>query len=132
MKNLANCKPTEFLRQANKIRKYVAGWLKATEIMEIRKKLPELPEGASSEEKKNALRKQASENFAAILDSVMETHADETLVLLGMLCFVEPEDIDNHPVRDYIGAFSELLNCEEVIDFFTSLTQWAKRAGLTA
>ena len=132
MKNLANCKPTEFLRQANKIRKYVASWLKATEIMEIRKKLPELPEGASSEEKKNALRKQASENFAAILDSVMDTHADETLILLGMLCFVEPEDIDNHPVRDYIGAFSELLNCEEVIDFFISLTQWAKRAGLTA
>ena len=131
MKNLANCKPTEFLRQANKIRKYVAGWLKMTDIMEIRKKSPEFKDGATEEEKREALRGQARSNFAEILESIMDTHADETLILLGMLCFVEPEDIDNHSVREYIGAFSELLNCEEVIDFFISLTQWAKRAGLT-
>lgn len=37
MKNLANCTPSEFLKQTNKIKKSVEKWLKATDIMEIRK-----------------------------------------------------------------------------------------------
>ena len=41
MKTLANCNPVEFLVQTNKIRKAVWDWLSLTQVMEIRKNLPE-------------------------------------------------------------------------------------------
>ena len=63
MKNLANCKPSEFLRQTNKIRRAAEKWLKITDIMEIRKTLPELPEDISTAERKEAIAKQGQENF---------------------------------------------------------------------
>ena len=47
MKNLANCKPTEFLRQTNRIRKYVAQWLDMTGILDIRKDMPEVDKTVS-------------------------------------------------------------------------------------
>ena len=36
LKTLANCKPSEFLKQTNKIRKAAAEWLTATDILEIK------------------------------------------------------------------------------------------------
>lgn len=131
MKNLANCAPREFWRQTNKIRKYVSKWLTDTEIMEIRRRLPEIPDDATDEDRKAAVKAQISRNLDAIFDAVMETHADETTNLLGMLCFVEPEDVDNHPMREYLGALSEMLNSNEVFDFFISLVRVAKKLGLT-
>ena len=52
MKNLANCKPSEFLVQTNKIRKSVEKWLKITDIMNIRKVVPPEKEGQTAEERK--------------------------------------------------------------------------------
>ena len=37
MKNLANCKPSEFLAQTFKIKKSLQEWLDVTKLMEIRK-----------------------------------------------------------------------------------------------
>ena len=54
MKNLANCKPSEFLVQTNKIRKSVEKWLTVTDIMNIRRTQPELAEGMSREERQAA------------------------------------------------------------------------------
>ena len=51
MKNLANCTPTEFFRQTNLIRKSVSKWLTDTDIQGIRKRMPEIPEDASPEER---------------------------------------------------------------------------------
>ena len=38
MKNLANCTPTEFLKQTSKIKRSAEKWLKVTDIMAIRKR----------------------------------------------------------------------------------------------
>ena len=57
MKNLANCTPVEFLRQTNKIRHSVEGWLKETGILEVRKNKPiliEITDTMSDEEKQKA------------------------------------------------------------------------------
>lgn len=126
MKNLANCKPSEFLRQTNKIRRAAEKWLKITEIMEIRKTLPDLPADVTAEERKAAIAKQGQVNFSAILDAILEKHPDETLELLAMLCFIEPEDADNHPVSDYLDAVSEMIGNESVLGFFTSLMRLAQ------
>ena len=137
MKNLANCKPSEFLRQTNKIRKAVSNWLELTKILEIRKEQPDLIEltiDMSPEEREAALKKnrearerKVKENFSAMLDSMLEDHPDETLEILGLLCFVEPEDVDNHDMTEYIQAMNDLLENQAVLGFFTSLMQLGAR-----
>lgn len=137
MKNLANCKPSEFLKQTNKIRKSVAKWLTMTDILNIRRRLPEYEKaavGATAEERAAVIRrnaelkrKQAIENAMAILDAVMEDHPDETLEILALCCFIDPEHVDDHPVSEYLTAFSELISDEAVLGFFTSLV----KLGLT-
>ena len=123
MKTLATCSPLEFLVHTNKIRRSVESWLTLTKVMEIRKRLPELPQGAKPEDIKKARQEQAKKNFSAILDSILEEHPQETAELLGLLCFIEPEDLENHSMLEIISAVNELIPSPEVLSFFTSLTQ---------
>jgi len=44
------------------------------------------------------------------------------LELLALVCFVDPKDIDKHPMSEYMGAIAELLSNVDVLNFFTSLT----------
>ena len=127
MKNLANCKPSEFLKQTNRIRKSVSKWLTDTDVMNIRKRMPALSKDATDEERRRALERQAAENFQAIMDAIMDEHPDETLELLALLCFVEPENVDDHEITEYMDSISELLSNESVLGFFTSLMQSANR-----
>ena len=133
MKNLANCKPSEFLKQTSKIRKSVENWLSVTEILETRKrqpKLTQLSEDMTAEERSQVFlanqaksREQMRQNMMDILDAVLDKHPDETLELLALLCFVEPEDVDNHMVSEYLEAFTEIINNEQVLNFFISLAR---------
>ena len=137
MKNLANCKPSEFLKQTNKIRKSAEKWLKVTDIMNIRRRMPkgmpELSADLSQDETEAVIAKrnemmaaQVMENTNAILDSLLDKHPDETLELLALACFIEPEDVDNHTVSEYLRAITELVQDEAVRDFFTFLMQAAQ------
>ena len=138
MKNLATCKPSEFLRQTNRIKKAVEKWLTDTDILNIRKKLPKLEtidKDADVEERNRIFeanqkkaRKQMLENTSKILDAIMEDHPDETLELIALLCFVEPKDVDNYTVEEYLTSVTEMLTNKAVVGFFTSLAQW----GLTS
>ena len=121
MKNLANCKPTEFLVQTNRIRKSVEKWLKLTDIMNIRKNVPPVKEGQTREERKAELEEQSKENFNRILDAVLEKYPQETVELLGLLCFIEPENVDDYPMSFYLESFNEIINDKAVLGFFTSL-----------
>lgn len=131
MKSLATCTPSEFLKQTNRIRKAVEKWLSITDIVKIyntRATLTPFRNDMSEEERletfaanKKASNDQMRDNLSRIFDEVMEKHPDETLVLLGLCCFVEPEDIDNHTVDEYLEALTELLNNKAVFNFFTSL-----------
>lgn len=127
MKNLANCKPSEFLKQTNKIRKSVSKWLTNTDIMNIRKRAPQFSEDATEEEKNKVLQEQVKNNLSAILDSILDDHPDETLELLALLCFVEPDEVDNYPIKEYLKSFNELINDEVVLGFFMSLVQLANQ-----
>lgn len=131
MKTLANCKPTEFFTQTNKIRKAVKNWLDVTEILEIRKRVPTLatPTKAESkeelekniEERKQAFTRQTRENLFDILEAVLEDHPQETIELMALVCFIDPKDADNHTMSEYLSAINELMNDKAVVDFFYSL-----------
>jgi hypothetical protein len=133
MKNLATCKPSEFLRQTNRIKKAVEKWLTETDIMTIRKRMPDLlaiREDMTDEElnrvkaeNKKRLEAQSKENLSAIFDEIADEHPDETLELLALLCFVEPEKVDDYPMGDYLNAIGEMISNEAVIGFFTSLAR---------
>ena len=133
MKTLANCTPREFLKQTNRIRISAEKWLTATKILEIRKRMPELPAPTETkdkaelqkaiEERKEAFAKQTRENLFAMLEAMLETNVDETLELLALCCFVEPEDVDNHTMSEYLVSIGELLNDAGVISFFDSLVR---------
>lgn len=126
MKNLANCKPTEFFKQTVKIKKAVQDWLTITEIMSIRKRMPPLPENMTQQEKKALIEKQAQENLSAMFDAIMDKHPNESMNLLALLCFVEPENVDDHPMSEYLASLSEMMSSEAVIGFFTSLMRLAR------
>lgn len=123
MKTLANCTPREFLVQTNKIRKSVAKWLTLTDILGIRRERPEIAADASDEERKAALENQVRHNLTSMLDATLDKYPDETAELLGLLCFIEPEDLDNHSMIEILANFTDILNSKEVMSFFISLMQ---------
>ena len=137
MKNLANCKPSEFLKQTNRIRKSAEKWLKVTDIMNIRKRMPqgmpELSADLSQEETEAVIAKrnemmtaQMEANLSAILDALLDEHPDETLELLSLCCFVEPNDIDSYTVSQLLESVNELIQDKAVRDFFTFLMSRAQ------
>ena len=132
MKNLANCGPREFLRQTTRVRHAVKNWLTLTEIMSIRRRTPALPADLPEDERNKRLTEQARDNLDAMLDAVMEKHPDETVEVLALCCFIEPEDADDHPMSEYLGAIGEILEDQNVMRFFTSLMRLGSRLGLTA
>lgn len=133
MKNLANCKPSEFIAQTVKIKKVVSVWLDEINFAEIKSREVELktlpnPQIASAEEraeiiKENAalLKKKAMENASELFDNAFEKYPEDTIKVLALACFIEPADADNHTMAEYLGCFTEMMNCKEVKDFFILL-----------
>ena len=141
LKTLTSCTLVEFLRQTNRIKKTVEKWLADTDILNIRKnqpKLKEIPDGASEkeaseikEENKKAIAEQVKKNTSDILDAALDKYPEETAEVIALCCFVEPDDMDNRKVRDYIIAFNEMMNDEAVIGFFISLVKLGQTPILT-
>lgn len=129
IKSLANCKPTEFARQTNKIRHYVEKWVKLTQVAEIRKHLPEIPEGATEEEKNALIKEQNFKNFSEMLDKALEEHPEETIGVLAMCCFIPPEKADEQPIDLYFEVLSDLIESKAVTRFFISLAKLGLRVG---
>lgn len=136
MKTLASCAPSEFLKQTVKLRKAASRWLRDTDIINIRKRIPvftKVPENATQEQKekivvenKRLADDQALKNINAMMEAAFEHYPDETLEVLALCCFIEPEHVDDHPISFYLSAFTEIMSDKSVMDFFTSLMQLAQ------
>lgn len=139
MKNLATCKPTEFIAQTAKIKDAVKGWLDVTGLMKIRQKKPVyeiVAADASAEEraaviKRNAekQKKQAMDNLSEMLDQMLVEHPQETLNVLALCCFVEPDHVDDYTVNEYLDCLLELVQSKSVMNFFTLLAQLNQKNG---
>jgi hypothetical protein len=137
MKNLANCKPSEFFAQTVKIKKSVQEWIDATDIINILKEQPvleDIPENGTDAEKKEVFQRNIEkikkfnlEKFSRLFDIACEKNAEKTLELLALCCFVEPKYVDDNPISYYLESFTELINDDAVISFFTSLAQLAQK-----
>lgn len=133
MKNLATCKPSEFVAQTAKIREAVAGWLEAIDLEKIRSRKPAyvlLPKEATAEQKAETLRhnaellkKQTADNLNEILDNMLAKHPQETLEILALCCFEEPEHIDDHPMDEYLNCIMDMMENKAVLRFFSLLVR---------
>ena len=123
MKNLSNCKPSEFLAQTIKIKNLVRDWLNATKIMDIRKNFSQVDKSLSKEERTNAIVNQALSNWSDMLDRMFIDNAEKTLALIALVNFIEPEHVDDYEMGDYLQSISELLSDSRVLSFFTSLVR---------
>lgn len=126
LKNLATCTPREFLRQTAKIRNAAQKWLTLTDIQNIRKRVPTFKADATREEKKAAVQEQSVANVNAMLDAILEKYPDETVDLIAMCCFLEPDEVDNHSTEELLAAMTEMISSEAVLGFFTSLAKLAQ------
>lgn len=131
MKNLANCKPSEFFVQSNKIRKSVAKWLTVTDIHNIRKRLPEYTDDMDAEKRAEVRNAQMKQNLSAILDAMLEEHPMETLEVMALACFIDPKEADDHPMSEYFKSVGEMIADEGVLSFFTSLVSLESSGILT-
>ena len=123
MKTLANCDNIEFMQQTYKIADAVKEYLTETNIMELRKRLPDVS-GMNEEEKKAALRKASAENLLEMVRVALVEHTTDTLKLLGLVCFCE----DEKTLRTDRTILSEAMSAitdPNVLDFFISLMQSA-------
>lgn len=123
LKSLATCKPSEFLKQTNRVRKVAEKWLTETKILDIRKNQPVIPEDATEEEKTAIIQAQVKKNLSAMLQAILEDNSQETLELMALLCFVEPEKVDDYEIGEYIETLSALITNKSVLGFFTSLVR---------
>ena len=82
-------------------------------------------------ENKRKQHEQIVANANAILQAVLEDHPDETLEILALVCFIEPEDVDDHAVEEYLDAFTEVIGNSSVINFFISLARLENLNTLT-
>jgi hypothetical protein len=141
MKTLVNCTPTEFFVQTGRIKKSVEKWLTVTDIINIRSRKPEYEEaakGLTADERKSVIQRnakreqdQAFKNASDVLDALLVEHPEETLEMLSLCCFIEPDDKDNHSVKEYLRAANEIINDDDVRDFFTSLALLVQKRSST-
>lgn len=141
-KNLATCTPREFLKQTNRIRKSAEKWMNVTDIIGIRNRpvegLQEIPKDdfleATRIRKENAekIAEQSAKNLNDILNAALEEHIDETLEILALACFVEPENVDDYKISFYLRNLSDILSDKDVLGFFTSLAQLEQTGILKA
>lgn len=118
MKTLANCDNIEFMQQTYKIIDAIKEYLTETKIMEIRKRVPDT-EGMSEEEKAEVLKKAGYENLMEMIKTALDTNAEKTLHVLGLVCFCK-DDKEIKTNRRMLQEAIDALADESVLGFFIS------------
>ena len=124
MKTIANMQGAEFLRQCNKIRHAAADLMQDTQVLEIRKRMPAFTGKESPELRRIMLEKQSKQNVSDMLDTLLDTHAEETYNVLKLMCVLEPGE---EPTGlDMAMAGLEIITTPKVMDFLSSLARLAQ------
>lgn len=135
MKTIASLTGPDFLRACNRTRHAAAAFLKDTGAREIwlsaPDNLPEVPAGASKEEKEKIqaerdkiLTAYGKEKIGRLLDRLLEEKPEATYNLLLSL-IIQDKDKDGNPVEpdgyDLLSAGLEILTTPKLMDFFSKL-----------
>lgn len=121
VKTLVNCTPVEFLRQTNKIKYAVEDYLKFTRAKEILRRRPAFTGKETAEEKAEITEKQWKDNINTLSDVILDTYAEQTAELIGLMCFMDKEQVSNTQMITLLFSLLELIQNRQVAAFFQSL-----------
>ena len=120
MKTIANLNGVEFLRAINRTRHAVEKLLSVTGVLNIRKNVPTFTGNETPEEKAEMERAQVKKNLNDMLDSLLETHPEETYECIMALCVREEGEPEPDGIELIMAAFS-LIGDKRVLDFLVQL-----------
>ena len=120
MKTIANLNGVEFLRAINKARHAVEKLLSVTGVLNIRKNVPNFTGNETPEEKAEMERAQVKKNLNDMLDSLLETHPEETYECIMALCVRDEGEPEPDGIELLMAAFS-LIGDKRVLDFLSQL-----------
>jgi len=120
MKTIANLQGVEFLRAVNRTRHAVEKLLSVTGVLKIRKNTPKFTGNETPEEKAEMEREQVKKNLNDMLDSLLETHPEETYECIMALCVREEGEPEPDGIELLMAAFS-LIGDKRVLDFLSQL-----------
>lgn len=128
MKTIARLKDADFLRACNKIRKQVSNFLEKTQVLELRKVMPEMTGKETPEEKENKFAMQGKKNIDAMLDRLLDDYAEDTAEFVKLFIIADEGEEEITGV-DIIAALFDLLSDEKVMHFLQSLASAALKVG---
>ena len=120
MKTIANLNGVEFLRAINRTRHAVEKLLSVTGVLKIRKNIPNFTGNETPEEKAEMERAQVKKNLNDMLDSLLETHPEETYECILALCVRDEGEPEPDGIELIMAAFS-LIGDKRVLDFLSQL-----------
>lgn len=120
MKTIANLNGVEFLRAINRTRHAVEKLLSVTGVLKIRKNVPNFTGNETPEEKAEMERAQVKKNLNDMLDSLLETHPEETYECIMALCVRDEGEPEPDGIELLMAAFS-LIGDKRVLDFLSQL-----------
>lgn len=120
MKTIANLNGVEFLRAINRTRHAAEKLLSVTGVLKIRKNVPNFTGNETPEEKAEMERVQVKKNLNDMLDSLLETHPEETYEFIMALCVRDEGEPEPDGIELIMAAFS-LIGDKRVLDFLLQL-----------
>lgn len=120
MRTIANLNGVEFLRAINRTRHAAENLLNATDVMNIWKKKPVFKGDETPEQHHEMEREQLKKNLNDILDSLLETNAEETYACIMALCVRDEGEPEPDGIELIMAAVS-LIADKRVMDFLLAL-----------
>ena len=120
MRTIANLNGVEFLRAINRTRHAVEKLLSVTGVLKIRKNVPTFTGNETPEEKAEMERAQVKKNLNDMLDSLLETHPEETYECIMAMCVRDEDEPEPDGIELLMAAFS-LIGDKRVLDFLSQL-----------
>ena len=120
MRTIANLTGPEFLRAINRSRHAVEKLMETTGVLKIRKNVPNFTGEETPEEKKELVRAQVKKNLNDMLDSLLETHPEETYECILALCVRDEGEPEPDGIELIMAAIS-LVSDKRVLDFLSEL-----------
>lgn len=126
MRTIADCTLSEFLPAAYNLRRQFHEYYHLIGMDALFRDFQQQVKAAPPEER----QKFSSKYISRIFEQVMLKHPRETVGMIAAVCMVSPEEAENFPANEALGAVLACIRSEKVMDFFISLE--ASAGGDTA
>lgn len=119
LKTVFNSGGLELLKRTAEISDKVAALVKAIGLRELRNRLPKPDPSKTKQENEEALYEQGVQNTLEIIHNLLSTHAEETLELIGLMCYKTLDEMKDENLALF-PLLTELFSDKSVLRFLSS------------